>query len=660
MTPPPSRFFCIVLLALMQCAQAQADSHSPHHFEITSPSFVIRGVPFTLEITARTIEGVIDSTYRGAPQIGNVFVSGRSETLPIAGAFSAGTLTVPNSVVFFTGTSDVVVRDTDAEFRVPLRSIPGILTILPPLLAIVLALTLRHVIVSLFAGVWLGAIIIFDYNPFAGLYRVVDHFVLNALNSSDHISIIVFTLFFGGMVGIITRNGGTIGIAKLITSVTRTARSAQLSTWFLSFVMFFDDYTNVLVRGNLMRPITDEVRVSREKLSFIVDAGAASVASLMIISSWIGFEVGLIDQGLKAIGSTQDAYALFLKSIPFRFYPILTLIFVVIIALTRRDFGPMLKAERRARSEGKLLRDGANPATDLDAMKDFADVPADGKWYNGLVPIITIIVVTIYGLYATGVEGVQRLGSSDFSVANIISHSNSYQALLWSSFSACAVAVLMSVAQRILTIPQAVDAWFNGLRSMFLASMILVLAWSIGSVTQEIHTADYLVQILRGTIAPHWLPVLTFLIAAIISFATGTSWGTMAIMMPLIIPLGHSLSVDAGLSAADYNLILVGVVSSVLAGSVFGDHCSPISDTTILSSMASACDHVDHVTTQLPYAILVAAVGMAVGDIATAFGLPVWLALLLGTAILIAIIYVAGKPVDEHTTVKAHRATTYS
>jgi len=177
--------------------------------------------------------------------------------------------------------------------------------------------------------------------------------------------------------------------------------------------------------------------------------------------------------------------------------------------------------------------------------------------------------------------------------------------------------------------------------------LILILAWSIGSVTSELHTADYLVQVLRGTIEPHWLPVLTFVIAAIISFATGTSWGTMAIMMPLVIPLGHTLSLDALLNTTDQQIILHGVISSVLAGAVFGDHCSPISDTTILSSMASACDHIDHVRTQLPYALLAAVVGMLVGDIPTAFGMSPWISILLGSGMLIGVLYFLGKRVDE-------------
>jgi len=490
-------------------------------------------------------------------------------------------------------------------------------------------------------------VFIFDYDIVGGILRVVDYFIVKALSETSHVQIIVFSMLFGGMVGVISRNGGTAGIANVITRFARTARGGQLSTWLMAFVMFFDDYANVLVRGNMMRPVTDRLRISREKLSFIVDAGAATVASIFIISTWIGYEVGLIEQGLKIINSTEDAYSVFLQTIPYRFYPIFTLILVFLIGYLGRDFGPMLNAERRTRTTGKVLRDGAQPVTDLTETTYSFDTNKPARWYNGFIPILTVLLVGLYGLYSTGVTALQKAGSSSFSISEIISNSNSYASLLWASLCGCLAAIVLSVGQRILTVVQAVDAWFTGLKAMLLAMLILALAWSIGSVTEEVHTADFLVQVLRGTIAPHWLPVLTFLIAALISFATGTSWGTMAIMMPLVIPLAHTLCLDAGLQSSELEIILHGAISSVLAGAVFGDHCSPISDTTILSSMASACDHIDHVRTQLPYALLVAVVGMLAGDIPTAYGVSPWISIALGTVIMVAVLFIVGKNVDR-------------
>lgn len=633
--------FCFsVLFSVSLCAQPL------HRFDIKVPQLVLSDVNFTLELTARDSAGHLLASFNDSVLVEGAERNILGKRVPAVAHFSSGTAQLTDVVIPHAGSVALRVTSGAVSSAVTVRVIPGLLSILPPLLAIVLALIIRQVVISLFAGIWLGAIFLFDYNVVGGMYRVVDYFILKALEDASHLQIIIFSMLFGGMVGVISKNGGTVGIANLITRYAKTPRGGQLASWFMAFVIFFDDYANVLVRGNLMRPITDRLRVSREKLSFIVDAGAATVASIFIISTWIGYEVGLIGQGLQMIQSPEDAYAVFLQTIPYRFYPIFTLILVFLIGWMGRDFGPMLEAERRARSTGKVLRDGAQPATDLTESTSSYSSDTPPRWYNGILPILTVLLVGLYGLYTTGTTALAEQGIHAYGVGDIISKSDSYSSLLWASLSGCLMAILLSVVQRVLKPTEAIDAWFNGVKSMLLAMLILILAWSIGSVTQELHTADYLVQVLRGTIEPHWLPVLVFLIAALISFATGTSWGTMAIMMPLVIPLGHTLSLDAQLSGTEYEIILHGVISSVLAGAVFGDHCSPISDTTILSSMASACDHIDHVRTQLPYALLAAVVGMIVGDIPTAFGLSPWISIIVGTGVLVAVLFMVGKKVE--------------
>jgi Na+/H+ antiporter NhaC len=621
-------------------------SKSISKFDVVTPPLVLSGIPFKLEVFALDGNGQTVTAFSEAALFDNVYEFESGKLTSINKKFQNGKLIIKDAVVEHSEVESIVVKFDNVETRKEIRAIPGLLSILPPLLAILFALLIREVVISLFAGVWLGAFIIFNYNFFGGLFKVGDHFVINAIASTSHVQIIVFSLLFGGMVGVISKNGGSLGIANLVTKFAKNPKRGQLSTWGLSFLFFFDDYANVLIRGNLMRPITDKLLISREKLSFIVDAGAATVASIFIISTWIGYEVGLIEQGLKNIGYQEDAYSVFISTIPYRFYPILTLIFVFMIATTGRDFGSMLVAERRTRREGKVSRDGAEPAADLTDLTHGKTDVKKVRWYNGLIPIITIIVVALSGLYFTGVKALTANGVESFSIGDIISKSDSYSSLLWASFSGGLIAIVLSVWQRILSVKHAIEAWLNGMKSMLLAILILVLAWSIGSVTEELHTADYLVQILRGSISPHFLPVLTFLIAALISFATGTSWGTMAIMMPLVIPLGYTFAVDAGMSSEGVRLILYGNISSVLAGAVFGDHCSPISDTTIMSSMASGCDHIDHVRTQLPYAILVAIVGMLVGDIPTAFGISPYVSILGGSLILIAVLYTFGRRVD--------------
>ncbi|MCG2690986.1 Na+/H+ antiporter NhaC family protein, partial [Candidatus Parcubacteria bacterium] len=340
-------------------------------------------------------------------------------------------------------------------------------------------------------------------------------------------------------------------------------------------------------------------------------------------------------------------FSIFIESIPYRFYPILALILTLMVSVMGRDFGSMLKAERRARTTGKLIRDGATPAsdlTDLGTVTAGKDIPR--RWINGVFPIVTLIAITLIGLYVTGKDAIIAAGGSDFSLRIVLANASSFTALFWASLSACVLAIAMTLVQRILPLADIMDAWLHGAKSMVLALVILVLAWSIGYVTKELKTAEYIVQILQHSLSPHWLPVLTFIVAAAISFAIGTSWATMAILMPITVPLAWALVQSYGLDAASSQLLLYGSVSSVLAGSVWGDHCSPISDTTVMSSMASACDHIDHVKTQMPYAIFVAIVGMLVGDIPTAYGFSPYLSIIIAIGIFYLFLRFVGKKVD--------------
>jgi Na+/H+ antiporter NhaC len=404
-----------------------------------------------------------------------------------------------------------------------------------------------------------------------------------------------------------------------------------------------------------MRPVTDRLRVSREKLAYVVDSTSAPVASIMFVSTWVGYEISLIDDGLKAAAkaaatsnpalaqrlSQTSAFNVFLDTIPYRFYPLLALFFVLLVILMRRDFGPMLQAELRARSGGGVFRPGAALMTDTSsgAMDPPAGAPL--RALNAFLPVLVVVLTVVLGLYLSGNAA---LGPGTHSLREAFGAANSFHVLLWASLLGSIAAILLTVGQRILTLQQTMEAWLGGLRSMVLAMVILVLAWSLGSVTEMLGTAQYLSSALQGNVSMHFLPVIVFVVAAAISFATGTSWGTMAILLPLVIPLGASLTTAADFNAGGHYTILLGVVSSVLAGSIFGDHCSPISDTTVMSSMASACDHVDHVRTQLPYALLVAVVGMVVGDIPTAYGVNPYVSLLAGAVILFLVVRFVGKP----------------
>lgn len=601
--------------------------------QITSPSLVLSDISFKISGTGysdtlKTIEiKLLGESYTKELKV--VLTKGSFDT----------TLTIPNSGNYklnISGSSD----------DISINVIPGILSIVPPLLAIVLALLFKQVVISLILGIYSGSLFINGYNPLTAFLRLIDKYIIEAVSDVSHTQVIVFTLLFGGVIGLISKSGGTTGIANSLSKLARTRKSGMIATWLSGLLIFFDDYANALVVGNLMRPITDKLKISREKLSFIVDATSAPVASIFIVSSWIGYEVGLIQDGLTSIGSTLNAYSVFLDSIIFRFYPIAMLFFILVAAITNRDFGPMLKAERRAVREGLVSSPTSSSNKLLESSELFGNEDK-AKWYNGIVPISSLVLITITGLIYTGLISLKEQGLTGYSVRDIISNSNSYLALLWGSSSACVVAAVMIIAQKILSVKETIDAWFNGIRSMLLAILILTLAWSIGAVTNEMRTADYLISLISQSIDPRFLPVIVFAVCGLISFATGTSWGTMAIMFPIVIPLSAAVTQLNNYSPADTHLILIGVVSSVLAGCVWGDHCSPISDTTILSSMASSCDHIDHVRTQLTYAVSVAVVTMLIGDILTAFGLSPYIALLLIAAVLIGIIYLFGRRADN-------------
>jgi Na+/H+ antiporter NhaC len=534
---------------------------------------------------------------------------------------------------------------------------PGWLSLLPPLAAILLALLTREVVISLFAGIWLGALFLVEWNPLAATLMSVDRFALQALaDSPDHVAIVMFSLMLGGMVGVMSRSGGTLGMVESMRPYATSRRRGQFFTWIAGMAIFFDDYANTLIVGNTMRPITDRLKVSREKLAYVVDSTAAPMAAIALISTWVGFEITLIGDALQSAAGTvadpveaadllaasENPFNVFLHSIPYLFYPILALLFVAMTIFTRRDFGPMRAAEERALSGGGLHRPGAQLAADTGG--GLMDAPEDKphRWYNAAVPVLLTIAVALGGIYVTGREA----AGADAGLRAVVGAADPFKALIWASFLGSVTAIVMVWVQRILSLQEAVEAWVGGMRAMMLAMIILVLAWGLGGVTEALGTGPYLSSLLSETLPLRLLPVLVFITAALISFATGTSWGTMSILFPVVIPLAVAMGAGVGFDQGTHYSVLLGVVSSIMAGSIFGDHCSPISDTTVMSSMASACDHVDHVRTQMPYAVTVAAVAMLVGDIPSAYGLNPGISLVVGLLILFVVLRVLGRRVD--------------
>lgn len=544
------------------------------------------------------------------------------------------------------GRHEIVVARGTSSRAVAVRAIPGALSILPPLVAIAFALIFRQVVIALLAGIWLGNLFLTGFHPLESLLRIVDHDVVVALSGqgqgADHASIIVFTLLLGGMVGIMYRMGGMQGIVDQVSKLATTPRRGQLAAWLMGVIIFFDDYANTLIVGNSMRPLTDRVRVSREKLSYIVDSTAAPVTAIAVITSWIGFQISLIDQSFDSLGIDRNPFTAYLASIPYCYYCVFAVLFVLAIALTGRDYGPMLTAERRARTTGKATRDGAVLMSNIDSENAAAAPGTKPRIVNGILPIAVVLAVAFAGLVVTGRQSLAAAGRSG-GILDAMKESNSFTALLWCSMAGCLAAGLLALGERLLSLTDTLAAWLSGIRSMMLAIVILVLAWCIGMKCEELRTADYLVHSLSGVLAPRFIPLLVFLIAMGISFSTGTSWGTMSILTPIVIPLVFGAARNAGVAGGEFETILSASIAAILSGAVFGDHCSPISDTTIMSSMASSSDHIDHVRTQLPYAATAAAVAFVFGYLPVAFGVPGIYALLLGAAAVFGVVRRFGK-----------------
>ena len=615
--------------------------------EVASPpAVVLESVPFSLTVRG----GAGTAATSAAPSAEPWEVRDARGALLASGTVQPGETAAARLTVTARDQLPLAVSIGEAVQEVDPTLVPGWFSLLPPLLAIALALLLREVVTALAAGVWLGALAVAGFDPVQGTWRFVDAFVVPALGDVEggHTQIVIFSLLLGGMVGVLSRNGGTTGIVQAVAPLARSPRRGKVATFLGGLGVFFDDYANCLIVGNTMRPVTDRLRISREKLAYIVDSTAAPVAALVPISTWVGYEISLIADGLRIAAEQNPAsaqalgavspFAVFVETIPYRFYPLLALLFVFLTSVMGRDWGPMARAELRAARGDGVYRPGAQLATDTEGASLEAPAGIPARWWNAAVPLLTVIGVVLWGLYTTG----RASAGPDASLLDVFGAADPFATLLWSSLAGCLVAFTLTLAQRLLSLRETIEGWLAGMRAMMIAIVVLVLAWSLGAVTEQVGTAAYLAQLLEGNVALRLLPWLVFVVAAAMSFATGTSWGTMAILLPLVIPLTVSLGGAVGFDGGGQYSLLLGTVSSVLAGAIFGDHCSPISDTTVLSSTAAACDHVDHVRTQLPYALLVAVVAMILGDIGTAYGLPVWVALALAALLLWGFLRVRG------------------
>lgn len=466
------------------------------------------------------------------------------------------------------------------------------LSVLPPLVAVVLAILTKRVLMSLFISIWVGGIIAADGNPVLAVSKTFT-WMKDVMVDPWNARFLVLIALLGAGAALLYKIGGTQALIVNFEKKLTNGKRSLLFAYILGIIIFFNDYVNSVIVGNATKDLTGKHRVSREKLAYVLDATAAPMATIGPISDWIGFQVSLIAAAFVSINLVDgQPYFTFLKSIPWNFYAILSLAAVLTVILGK-DFGPMAKAEKRARETGKLIGDGGTPlsAIETDIGEPFESKKAPTVW-NFIIPLVTLIGVGIFGIWYTGG------GPDGISIMEALENSDVSVALTWAAFAMTVVGIILALRQG-MSLKDCEETVIAGIGTMLPALIIIVLAWTIGTLTSELGTAAYIVGLTENWMSSALLPFLVFVIGMFIAFATGTSWGTMTILTPMAVPLAYTIG--------GVELMPV-VIGAVFAGAIFGDHVSPISDTTVMASIFSGSDHIAHVTTQIPYALVTAGV----------------------------------------------------
>ncbi len=524
-------------------------------------------------------------------------------------AFNSGVLRItPDSlgVRRLSASSDGITLRTDEQvwhFPVSLR--PSWLRLLPPILAIVLAILFKDVTVSLVLAVFGGCLLFYPTSEFHLAVPVFCETIVRQVADHDHASVLLFTVLLGAMIGLMNDSGGTRAAIDWLARFARTRRRGMVLTWLMGMFVFFDDYANTMLIGGAMRPLSDRLQFSRAKLAFLIDSTAAPIAGLAI-STWTAFEIDQVAAAFSATGIEADAAGFFWSTVPFRIYPILAIAVVAAVAFSGRDFGAMLRTEQ-------------NLTVQETASQKWK--PGGSIWLAAL-PVLSLVLMTVTGF---------------------ILDVDAYRLLLTASFVASSLAFILAWASRQLTLENCSQSWTKGVGSMMPAVVILVLAWSVSAVcnSNRLNTAEYMIGIIGNSIRPEFLPSIAFVTAGAVAVAIGSSFTTMALLIPMMLPLAWNL-----LGAHEETLnnpVFAATIGAILAGAIFGDHCSPISDTTVLSSAAAGCEHLQHVATQLPYALLTAAATVLLGYLPVGFGIPWWICLPVAVIVCVGGIMLLGK-----------------
>lgn len=527
----------------------------------------------------------------------------------------------------------------------------GFLSLVPPVFAVLLAFLTSDVILSLLAGVLVGAAMLTALTGDGVVYATFHRAVVSIVETSadyENVRVLLLCIAVGGMEGVIRFSGGFETTARVMAERLRSPKKVNLISQLFCSLFFFDDYANALISGPVLMPVTDKAGVSREKLSYIVDSTAAPLAGIAVISSWVAVEVSVIQEGLDVIGANASAFQIFLGSIPYCFYCIFAIAFVLLLTLTGREFGPMLDAERRARA-GQTVKKG----TRVEKVRS-EELPGnyspDRAWRRIALAFGSIGAMFIFSLvsfYATGrQEAIAQgliLADAPFrfgDLSTIIGCADTIQLVMEAALFVGIAALITGTMMHLFSLSDGILAWIEGASSLVSTMVVLVLAWTLAGTVDQLGTVYYVVDVISAGIPQFFVPTLIFLTCCVVSFAAG-SYGCMFMIMPIAVPIVAAIGGIAENPAADP--FMLSCVAAVLSGAIFGDHCSPMTDCTILAALGAGCETMDHVRTQMPYAITVAVTSVLFGTLLTSFGISPFVGLVLGILFMCAVIRILGK-----------------
>jgi len=473
----------------------------------------------------------------------------------------------------------------------------GFLSVLPPLVAIILAIRTKQVFISLLFGIWLGWVIIDGYDPLLGAFDTVQALV-DVFKDAGNTRTIMFCALVGALIVFIQRSGGVEGFIQRVNDLLEHYEQkrkgsntviVQLLAWLTGVLIFVESSISVLTVGALYRPVFDRLKISREKLAYVADSSSAPASILIPFNGWGAFIMTLL-----AAQGFDNPFATMFKALVYNYYPMLALLVVLIIVLSRKDFGPMLRAERRAREEGKLLADDAQPMVSEELTSVTTKEGVAPRAFNMVLPIVVMVLMMPVMLAATGWQNAladRPEASTGGKIFYAIGNGSGSTAVLIAVLTSILFSMVLYRSQKIMRTKEMIDLTLKGTSGMIPLALLMMMAFAIGDVCGAMGTGDYVAGVAKQWLSPGLVPFIVFLVSCFIAFSTGTSWGTFAIMIAIAVPMAREMGSNEYIT-----------IAAALGGGVFGDHCSPISDTTILSSMASASDHIDHVKTQFPYA----------------------------------------------------------